>query len=256
MPTYTEQLSQQINGLREIGFYIVIITLLVLFVSFLSDTLAILVTAWFDTDPGIHYLHELAFVALLWTVLIGILVQLYKPEHQVGAIQQALLVTIIITSANILTGFFFPPALLLGGLLVVAGILHPARQNILRGQTAGRTSRLLLGLLMLAGIPLAVYAANQYALQATGDVHAQLGHYADMITYTGTILLLGLLASAKPHGWRIPLWSAAGLAIILGLSSLLHPTLASSTGVIWGTLTVLWGVGFIVAGEVSDHRDI
>lgn len=244
---------QQAGGLRCVAFYLTVVTILVLMTAFLGDTLAFIFTAWMVSEPGVHHLHDLALVTMLWTVVLGLLVQLYEPKGQVAGVQQAVLVNIVITGANLLTGFIFPPALLLGGLLLVAFALHPAGRDILRVRTAGSISPVLVGLVVLAGIPIAVYAADQYALQASGDVHAQLDHYADMVTYSLLALLLGLLASVKPVGWRVSLWSAAGLVGVLGATSILHPALASSVGLVWGGLAILWAVGFIAVGEVS-HR--
>lgn len=254
LPNSTKLLSQ-FSGLRRIVFYATVITLLGLMGSFLADTLVFLFTSWFLGDPGVHHLHDLALVAMLWTVIVGLLVQVYNPERRVAAVQQALLVNVVITGSNLLIGFFFPPALILGGLLITAVVLHPAGWGVLRIRTVGPVSYPLVGLVVLAGIPLALYAGEQSALQATGDVHAQLGHYADMITYSVVILLLGLLASMKPIGWRIPLWSAATLAGVLGVSSMLHPALASSAGPFWGGLALVWGIAFIITGEVTQRSN-
>lgn len=239
---------------RLVTFYAIVVVLLALMAVFLGDTLVFLFTAWTVSEPGIHHLHDLALVTMLWTVVVGLLVQLYKPERRVAGIQQALLVNVVITGANVLTGFFFPPALLLGGLLLAAFTLHPAGRDVLRVRTAGSVNRPLVGLVVLVAVPLAVFAADQYTLQSSGDVHAQLGHYMDMITYSLLIVLLGLLASVKSVGWRIPLWSAAGLTGVLGVTFVLHPALASSVSPLWGGLAVLWAVGFVAAGEMS-HRE-
>lgn len=247
-------LLSRAGGLRLVAFYLTVMALLTLMAVFLGDTLAFLFTAWIDSEPGVHHLHELALVTMLWTVVVGLLVQLYKPERRVAGIQQALLVTAVITGANVLTGFFFPPALLLGSLLLAAFTLHPAGWDVLRVQTAASVSPVFIGIVVLAAIPLTVYAGDQYALQASGDVHAQLGHYTDMITYSLLILLLGLLASVKPVGWRVPLWSAAGLACVLGVTSVLHPEVASSVGPFRGGLAVLWAVGYVAIGEVTHRK--
>lgn len=247
-------LLRHAGGLRRVAFYVTVVTILALMAVFLGDTHVFIVTAWTVSEPGVHHLHDLALVAMLGTVVLGLLVQLYEPERQVAGIQQAVLVTIVITGSNLLTGFIFPPALLLGGLLLVAVALHPAGWAVLRVRTAGSVSPVLVGFVLLAGMPFAVYAADQYALQASGDVHAQLDHYADMVTFALLVVLVGLLASVKPVGWRISLWSAAGLVGVLGAASILHPLLASSVGLVWGGLAMLWAIGFIVAGEVSHRK--
>lgn len=247
-------LLRKAGGLRRLAFYVTVVAVLALMLVFLGDTLAFVFTAWTVGEPGVHHLHDLALVTMLWTVVLGLLVQLHEPERQVAGIQQAVLVNVVITGANVLTGFIFPPALILGGLLLVAFALHPAGRDVLRVRTAGSVSPVLVGLVVLAGIPFAVYAADQFALQASGDVHAQLDHYADMVTSSLLVLLLGLLASLKPVGWRVSLWSAAGLAGVLGATSILHPTLASGVGPSWGGLALLWAAGFVAAGEVSHRR--
>lgn len=249
-------LLRKAGALRLLAFYVTVVAILALMLVFLGDTLVLIFTAWTISEPSVHHLHDLALVTMLWTVVLGLLVQLYEPRGQVAGIQQAVLVNIVITGSNLLTGFIFPPALILGGLLLVAFALHPAGWDVLRVRKVGSASLVLLGLVFLAGIPFAFYAADHYALQASGDIHAQLDHYADMVTYSLLVLLLGLLASVKPVGWRISLWSAAGLVGVLGATSILHPALASSVGPLWGGLAMLWAAGFIVAGEVIYRKSL
>lgn len=246
--------SDQLGRLRRVAFYAVVVALLGLMGVFLGDTLVFLVTAWFVSDPGVHHLHDLALVAILWTVIVGLIAQLHHPERRVAAIQQAFLVTVAFTGANVLTGFVFPPAFLLGGLLVAAVGLHPAGWGVLRTRTDVGVSSRLIGLVAIAAIPLTAFIADQLLLHASGDAHAQLGHYADMITYSVLILVVGLLAGLRPVGWRIPLWTAAALAGVFGIASMMHPTLASSAGLVWGGLATIWGIGFVLAGETSVRR--
>lgn len=47
---------------------------------------------------------------MLWTVLTGSVVQIYTPEKRVAAVQQALLVNVVITGANVLTGYYLRPS--------------------------------------------------------------------------------------------------------------------------------------------------
>lgn len=55
-------------------------------------------------------------------------------------------------------------------------------------------------------------------------------------------------------GWRIPLYSAAGLAIMLGVASVLYSTMPSGVGTTWGAAAIVWAVAFVVAGEMSARR--
>lgn len=92
-----------------------------------------------------------------------------------------------------------------------------------------------------------LYVLNQVSLQlAVADSHAADGHYALMAVMSLLIVVLGLLASAAETGWRFPAWSAGGLAVVLGLSSVAFPMYASSVGPTWGVLAIIWGVTFVV----------
>lgn len=162
------------------------------------------------------------------------IMQAYKPAKRIVAIQQTVLVITLIVASMVLAGNFFSSILVVVELAVAAALLHPARRDMFRVRIAGRFSPVLAGLAAVAALPLAAYAIGQFGLTGTGNEHALAGHYAGMIAYAVIVATLGLLASAKPIGWRVPLFSAAGLAAILGLASVLFPAHASSVGAMWG----------------------
>jgi hypothetical protein len=83
------------------------------------------------------------------------------------------------------------------------------------------------------------------------DSHAAQGHYGLMVAMSVTLLVYGLFASAAPTGWRFSAWSAGGLAVVFGLSSVVYPFQASSLGTTWGALAIVWGVVFIAASEAG-----
>lgn len=84
--------------------------------------------------------------------------------------------------------------------------------------------------------------------------HAAMGHYRNMAAFSFIIILVGLLASFRPPGWRLAAWVAGFLPILLGLSSVVLPDAESSLGLFWGLAAIAWGVVFIVAAALTRDK--
>ncbi|MDP3794870.1 MAG: hypothetical protein Q8R13_03010 [bacterium] len=81
--------------------------------------------------------------------------------------------------------------------------------------------------------------------------HINAGHYRNMAAVGFIIILLGLLASFRPQGWRVAAWIAGFLPIFLGLASIVLPNAESSLGLGWGIAAIVWGTVFIAAAELT-----
>jgi hypothetical protein len=252
--TMTDTAIPIVGPKRRAAFYVLaglFSLLLIVFTGVMIPILPSVVTGWFNPNQfGIHQLHEMNAGALNWLVLAGMLVQLNRPERKIAALQMTNLVVLVSIVVSLVAGTFFPPTLLF--LLFTAGAawLHPRREEMLRLGRLGNPE--LLALAALAAVPLAIYSAGQISLQrgaAAGDSHAAFAHYAGAGVLAITILLVALLASFKTTGWRIPARGAGFLAIFFGLTSMVFPGQASSVGMLWGSLSILWGIAFIGAAE-------
>lgn len=84
--------------------------------------------------------------------------------------------------------------------------------------------------------------------------HVTMGHYRNMTVLSFIIILVGILASFRPKGWRLAAWIAGFLPILLGLSSVVLPSAESSFGVAWGIAAITWGLIFIAVAEVIRHK--
>ena len=243
----------KIRSKRQIGFYIaggLFVLLFVGMLTFVVPVLPIAITGWFShTELAAHQIHDTLAAILLWSALVGVLLQAVRPNRQVGGMQQSLAVLLSINAAVLLGKFSFPPILIFLGLAVATAVFHPARHDLL--PRFDRANWPLLGLALLAAIPLLLFASEQIRLQGLhipNDTHAEVGHWALMGGYGIAILLLGLLAGLRPSGWRVPAWSAGLLAILMGFASLvLHG--ASALSPLWGVLAMVWGIVFIGASE-------
>ena len=254
----------RIGGVRGVAFYAAVLAAIALPVALLQAFIAFPLIALVDPSMASnpHLIHDVAFMGLIWVTLVGMVTQLYRPAKRVAGMVQALVVLAAFAVVLTAVGLTVDPTVfdevvfiaMIFGLPVVAALLHPAGRELFRTRTADRFSPLLAGLTVVAAIPLAPYAIEQFTLQGTGDIHAVIHHYAGMLIFAGVLITLGLLASLKPIGWRIPLFSAAGMALGLGVFSVLYPEMASSAGTMWGGAAIAWAILFAVAGEMSARR--
>jgi hypothetical protein len=137
--------------------------------------------------------------------------------------------------------------------LVVA--VHPMGRALVRPHTESGFAAVPTVLLLLAAVPVGLYAVNEATIQIQmTDSHAADGHYGLMAAMGVTLLVHGLFASGAPTGWRFSAWSAGGLAVVFGLSSVVFPLHASSIGTVWGSLAIAWGVVFIVTSEAREFE--
>jgi hypothetical protein len=81
--------------------------------------------------------------------------------------------------------------------------------------------------------------------------HIAVGHYRSMAAYSLIIILIGILASFRPGGWRFAMWIAGLLAVMLGLASVVLPSAGSSLGLVWGLAAIVWCIAFIAIGEFT-----
>lgn len=255
----------RIGGVRRLAFYAVVLVGVVLPIVIFGPFLAVPIWGWFvpEMSGNVHFLHELGFFGVILVGVLGLAAQLYRPERRIAGLLQALIAFAMFLSVMLVIALAGDTAILTDvpfftlvfGPAVLAALLHPAGRRLLRIRTAGRFSPLLAGLAVVAAIPLAFYAAGQYGLHWSGDEHAVINHYAGMIVYAGMLVALAVVASLKPIGWRIPLFSAAGLAVVLGLASILSPEMASSGGTMWGTGAIIWAVLFIGGGLLTGRTE-
>lgn len=211
-----------------------------------------IVTGWLARENAQHHFHDVTFSALVWVVLIGLLIQVWNPRERLAALQQSILIVVLLNVVVLMTFKVFPPPLvMLLAVLLVSG-LHPARNKLFR---LDGFNGYLAVLVLLAAIPAIVLAINQIGLQlqgSAGDPHAEVGHSALMAVYGLSIPVTALLSSLRSSGWRFPAWSSGGLAILYGAAAIVMASLETSPGPLWGVLTVIWGVVFIITAEFTN----
>lgn len=204
-----------------------------------------------------HRLHDLTFAMLIGTAIIGMLAQLRAPAKNVaGQLMSlvpfaALLLAVVLTNTSVLS----PPWLLVGASTMFALMFHPVGDPS-RAFRRERVDRLMLALVAIAAAPLLAFAATNIGLQRAGpNEHAVLGHYGYLAAFSFTCIGIGVLASARPVGWRLAAWVAGALPVALGLASLLFPDVDSSLSLDWALGSITWGGAFIAVAERVRLRE-
>ncbi|MDQ3661594.1 MAG: hypothetical protein M3454_11135 [Actinomycetota bacterium] len=260
--------------------FVILVLAFILFTALLTPV-PYLVLGWFvEVGPNqtSHKVHEIAFGALFLLPLVGLIAQLRRPENKIAPMYQILLplaTTIVILVLVAGQGdpsvvvFVVAPLLILG--------LHPARSRVLRPALA--PSPLLLGLAIVATVPLLAFAVGQLRVSAEAarvapqvfdslpqdatEAEAQkalervasgealeaaehYGHWSVMGAFALSIVGGSFIAASRPPGWGVTAWSTAAVTILYGVASLVFPADASALGGLWAVLAILWGIALVV----------
>jgi hypothetical protein len=164
----------------------------------------------------------------------------------VGLVLTLVLTFVLTNNTNVLQ----PPWVTVGLAALIANVLHPTWRDFFRSFSVARINRVMLALVIIAAVPLLVFASTNIGLQGTvPDDHARTGHYGFMGAFGFTVIGVGLLASLRPDGWRLTAWVAGLLPALLALASVVYPDATSSLGLAWGLAAIAWGVTFVAAAE-------
>ena len=198
-----------------------------------------------------HRIHDLTFAALVGTSVLGMGAQLRDPARSIAGQLMSLVpfAALLLAAALTNTAVLSPPWLLVGASTVLALMFHPVGDPV-RAFARSRIDGTMLALVAVAAGPLLALSATNVGLQrADPSDHALLGHFGYMAAFGFSVIGTGLLASARPAGWRLVAWVAGALPLLLGLSSIIFPDVSSSLSTEWAVAAIAWGFAFIATGE-------
>lgn len=206
-----------------------------------------------------HRTHDVAHGALFSTLVLGVVVQLRRPQSNVAGmvmaqIPGAALLLVAALAGNVDLIFGRNPLRYAAAVAVVVALLHPSGRGLFRSFRAAAVSWPMLALVGAAAVPLLSFASSNIRLQrGVNDIHMFMGHYAFMAALAYAIVGVGVLASLRLVGWRLPGYVTGLLAAVLGLTSLLYPDATSSLGTGWAVAAVFWALTFLaVAARMSS----
>jgi hypothetical protein len=256
------------DGLRELGrvrrvAFFVWALMLSLFSGLLFVGVTVLtIGMWLaqqnhDTTP----VTDLGFFALGAVIIAtGFIVQLRRPEHNIAGLQQAVIGLLALGVAGLIGERVEPLAGALLFLVATAILvaLHPARREFFKVRS--RLSPRLAALSLLAAIPATAYAivmliqARQAGPSCFFGQCAYGDRFAELAALAIAIVVVGMLAAAKPEGWRVTAWSVGAAAAILGAVSTGLPELPGALGQLGGAFALAWGVLFIAVAKWEAQR--
>lgn len=251
-------MTLQASKVRRVAFTAWAAVLVVVF-GVLFFGLTSLVLAWFDDLEGVAGpVTEVGYGALVGIIFtIGVASQLRGPERRIAGVQQAALVApaLLIGSAIASDDQNVVPALMVLVGVAVLWALHPARGEVLA--PGPEVSPALLAITLLAAVPLIVYALEMgaQARDLVGPPH-HVQRLSTMAAMAIALVLVGLLASLRTRGWRVPVWSGAAAAIAFGLVSVIFPDHPGAAGLTWGAVAIGGGVLFVALAEWELRRTL
>jgi hypothetical protein len=169
----------------RIAFLVLVVLFALLLVSPMSP-LPFGVLGWFlspeETGGTSHRVHDVSFGALFAMSLVGLLAQLRSAWHKVAPMQQvAIPIYLLILVEIIVSGpsaDMVPIYLLFGLPPLVIALLHPARREVFRPTV--RPSRVLLAMVVVAAVPLLVFAVGQFRAGLVGVAISQGPEFAEL----------------------------------------------------------------------------
>ncbi|MDQ3690962.1 MAG: hypothetical protein M3406_13205 [Chloroflexota bacterium] len=202
----------------------------------------------------IHAIHNVVVASLLIVLSAPPAIEVARaPDRSIRAlvILGAVAIASLATMALSLTldPFTLPFAILVGVLWALA----PNRDGALPD---GRPNWLMVSLVVIAAVPLVLYALGHAELQRTDSTseHAAFFHWVETSFYAVGILLVGLLPALRPRAYRLAGWLAGPALAILGAASLLLGQYASAIDMPWSWAALGGGLAFVAAGEWEDRR--
>lgn len=244
---------------RRIAFYVIGAALLAMILGLLWPFLAFIALAWapvetwqalfpaenIDASAVAHRIHELSFSLIFWGLVIGVGLQLWKPEKRQAPMLQPVAVFGAFLVIDLVSGTFEPLVIPMMVGVALLLVLHPARESLFQFR---KLNGAMAGLAAVAVIPAAVFVLDHIDLQrlnTPGDEHAELGHWATMATLAVVIVLWAFIGATDRTGWKVTAWLAGISAAAYGIASLVFPDAASTASSGWAVATIAWGVGYI-----------
>jgi hypothetical protein len=137
-----------------------------------------------------HRTHDLTFGFLFMAAGVGMLAQFRRPSKNVASMLMALIPFVALVLAGVLTfalpnrtAVLTPPWANAAAATLIAAILHPAGRDFFRSFSVARVNRMILALVVIAAVPLLVFAATNIGLQGTvTDDHAFMGERSNSTT--------------------------------------------------------------------------
>lgn len=192
-----------------------------------------------------HRTHFMSIGVIHWAIVLGVLVQLRRPERREAQMLHVVAIAISLSVISSLSGslraWLLDMVVLVIPLLLL-GILHPRARQLVRLPT---WDHVMVALATFGVVPWLVFAFTNAQLQwrkIAGDTHAEMDHWSTMAFMALVIIACSFIGATDRSGWRLTAWIAALASINYGLHSLIYPEPASAASAPWAAAALGWGI--------------
>lgn len=206
-------------------------------------------TSMFDDPPNlpIHRTHFLIVGIISWAFLLTTFVQLRKPERRVAPMLQLVVMalggTVVYAYSGTFGEWLSEEWIVLVPVLVLA-LLHPKAGDLVAKPGFDRNMTLLAGIATIPWLAFIVDNSRLQLINAAGDAHAEMEHWATAALLGITIVACAVIGSTDHRGWRLPAWIAVAASVVFGIHSLVFSGRPSGLTTAWAVAAVFWGVAF------------
>lgn len=201
-----------------------------------------------------HELHHLVFGSVIPLLLLGVIVQVFRPTRRAGALHTSIVIWIALTAAFVVSGNVNPIFIVLLGLLLAMALAHPT--GYAQIPSVASLDRRMLVLASVTAIGTFVLAGFEISAQLTAaDAHVEFDHYLLMAATWISIGILAIYGSVRGIAWRFPHYAAVVLLVVIGAGSILYPGAeqGSSLGIGGGILAIIWAALLVIIAERIDE---
>lgn len=203
-------------------------------------------------DDRLAFLVHVPWLALGWCA--AFVAMLGEAARRPAAFQQVVAMLVGLYLGGLVLARESDPIFYVGfGVVVLLlGLLHPARRAVWRTGSEG-ISPVLVPFALLMAAPCTLYAIQLF------DRSRELGLDGPFLNGIGltalSVPLLGLVAALRAPGWRLPLWVTGGtLALLVGAGAAADPAAPAAPSAGWAIAGLVAAVAFVGLGEWEAAR--
>ena len=203
-------------------------------------------------DDRLSYVVHLPWLALGWSA--AFVAMLWQAARRPAAYQQAVAMGVGLLVVGLVLARESDPVFYggFGVVLLLLGVLHPARRAVWRPGPDG-ISPVLVPFALLLAAPCALYTVQMVERQQ--ELGPDGPYYLGIAATAFAVPLVGLVAGLRAEGWRLPLWVTGGMLVVLvGAGAAAEPAAPASPSAGWTFAGLAAAVAFVALGEWEAQR--
>ncbi len=198
-----------------------------------------------------HRVHEVLFGVIFAEAMVGAVSQLRNPIGRRAGMLQTLAALVGFAVALAIIGEVEVLGVSFVVLAIIATFLHPAGRIDWKGSWHPQPGLVLLAL--SSAVPLLVMATDNFAKASVRAADHQT-HWGGVAAFAIVQLLLAIIASLRPPGYRLVAASIGTAGLVYVSASFLFPFDASARPQFFALWLCLWSLSWLAVAMLSQPR--